>query len=638
MTEVRKRRTRRKKSGTRPADPSPSDTVRGSYVGHPRGFGFLVLEDGGADLFVPPKSEGGALDGDRVEATRGEKGTARVTRVIDRGRKLLAGTYLGSGRFASDAHRIPGELTVEGEARQGDKVLVETAKTGLRIRRVLGRAGAAPAEDAAVLAELEIRPRFSKSARADARALEAPASRDFQGRLDMRQATTVVTMTTVVTIDPVTSQDFDDAVSLERRGEDWLLGVHIADVSHYVLPDTPLDREAYRRGTSVYLPGRVIPMLPERLSNDLCSLREGVDRLTMTVLLRYGPDGELRETTFAESVIRSDRRFSYERASRVMERAAREKGEVGTLLIDMARLAKLLSRRRPSFELPRQALEFVYGGQGEVVDLRPTSQDVAHGVIEEFMLAANREVARLLLRRQVPALYRHHPEPPDLSRVWDDFRCLGVQNAESLGLIKAMAAAVANGYGPAATAAILRCMPRAIYTTREASHFSLGFEAYTHFTSPIRRYSDLVVHRQLRTLIRKGQGPIKMRPSAELPVPSPDEPLEVVAAHATQRAISAERAEARFRRRRLLDYLAKQKPLTLTGQITQVVERGFSVDLPQFGTWGFVTTGQLPRGPYKYDTGVLSGAHHSFHLGDTLQVSLGRVDAAANELELIPEL
>ncbi len=630
MNETRKRRTRRKKGAARASDSSPSDGVRGSYVGHPRGFGFLVLEDGGADLFVPPKSEGDALDGDRVDAKRAEKGTARVTRVIVRGRKLLVGTYLGSGRFVADAHRIPRELTVEGKARRGDKVLVGISKTKLRIRRILGRAGAPPVEDAAVLAELEITPRFPKKVQATARALDAPGRRDYRGRLDLRK------VTTVVTIDPVTSMDFDDAVSLERRGKDWLLGVHIADVSHYVLPDTPLDREAYRRGTSVYLPGRVIPMLPERLSNDLCSLREGVDRLAMTVLLRYGSDGVLRETTFAESVIRSDRRFSYESASRVMDRAVREKGEVGALLLDMVRLAKLLGRNRPSLDLPRQEMELVYGGQGEVVDLRPTSQDVAHGVIEEFMLAANREVARLLLRRRVPAVYRHHPQPSDLSRVWDDFRCLDVRRAESLGISKAMEVAVAKGYGPAATAAILRCMPRAIYTTRDASHFSLGFEAYTHFTSPIRRYSDLVVHRQLRAIIRKGRGPIKMRSSARLPAPSPDELLEVVAAHATQRAISADRAETRIRRRRLLEYLAQRRPQTLTGQITQVVERGFSVDLPQFGTWGFVPIDQLPRGRYTYDTGVLRGSRRAFHLGDTLEVRLGRIDAASNELELKP--
>ena len=607
------------------------DGVRGSYVGHPRGFGFLVLDDGGADLFVPPNSEGDALDGDRVEAQRAEKGTARVTRVIERGRKLLVGTCTGKGKFLADAHRIPRELTVEGKARRGDKVLVAVSKSKLRIRRVLGRAGTPLVEDAAVLAELEITPRFPKNVQVEASALKAPTARDYRVRLDLRKATTVVT------IDPVTSKDFDDAISLERRGKEWLLGVHIADVSHYVQPDSPLDREAYRRGTSVYLPGHVIPMLPEKLSNDLCSLREGVDRLAMSVLMRYGPDGTLRETTFAESVIRSDRRFSYERASRVMDRAAREKGPVGALLLDMARLAKLLRRKRPSLDLPRNELELVYGGQGEVVDLRPTSQDVAHGVIEEFMLAANREVARLLLRRHVPAIFRHHPEPADLAQVWDDFRKLEVPRAASLGIGKAIAAAIAKGHGPAATAAVLRCMPRAIYTSRDASHFSLGFEAYAHFTSPIRRYADLVVHRELRALIRERRGSIKMRSSARLPAPTPDEALELVAAHASERAKSADRAESRIRRRRLLEYLAQQRPTTLSGQITQVVERGFSVDLPQYGTWGFVSIDSLPGGRYKFESGVLRNRRNAFKLGDTLDVRISRVDAASNELALAVE-
>ena len=301
-SEPKKTRTRGKKSARRRPESTTRDAIRGSYVGHPRGFGFIVLADGGPDLFVPPKSEGDAIDGDEVEAVRGNRGTARVTRVLVRGRKLLVGVYLGNGRFAPDAHRIPRELSVEGRARRGDKVLVGIARNKLRVRRSLGRAGAPDVEDAAVLVELEISARFPKQVREDAQALEAPGARDHRGRLDLRKTTTVVT------IDPVTSRDFDDAVSLERRGRDWLLGVHIADVSHYVRPDTALDREALRRGTSVYLPGRVIPMLPERLSNDLCSLREGGDRLAMSVLIRYGPKGPEAARLSAPSCLPQKRR------------------------------------------------------------------------------------------------------------------------------------------------------------------------------------------------------------------------------------------------------------------------------------------------------------------------------------------
>ena len=309
-------------------------TRRGRYVGHPRAFGFLLLEGGGADLFVPPKHEGDAIDGDTVLAERRGESAAKVTAVVERGRSRLSGTYIGRGAFLPDAHRIPKILSVEGKARKGDKVLVAVRPDALRIRRVLGRAGDPAVEDAAVLAELEISPQFPKPVLAQAAKLEEPGPADFRGRLDLRDTKTVVT------IDPVSSRDYDDAISLERRGKGWLLGVHIADVSHYVRHGSALDKEARERGTSVYLPTRVIPMLPEKLSNDLCSLREGVDRLTMSVLIHYDARGELLDTTFARSVIRSDRRLSYERASRVMDKTVKEKGGVGELLLNMARLAK----------------------------------------------------------------------------------------------------------------------------------------------------------------------------------------------------------------------------------------------------------------------------------------------------------
>jgi len=587
-----------------------------------------VIDGGGVDLFVPPKREGAAIDGDTVLAEPGDRDTARVTRVVERGRPVLAGTFLGRGAFSPDAHRVPRILSVEGKARKGDKVLVAATPSSFRIRRVLGRAGAPDVEDAAVLAELEILPKFPRQVLGDTERLRAPGKGEYQGRLDLREATTVVT------IDPVTSRDFDDAISLERRGKDWLLGVHIADVSHYVRPGSALDKEAHKRGTSVYLPNRVIPMLPEKLSNDLCSLREGVDRLAMSVLLRYDANGKLLETTFAESVIRSDRRLSYERASRVMDETTEEKGAVGGLLLDMARLAAVLERGRPSHDLPRQEIELVFNGQGDVVDLRPTAQDVAHGVIEEFMLAANREVARLMLRRQVAAIYRHHPEPSDLSGVWEALQQLGAAEGKPTDLGKALAAAAAEGHGPAAAAAMLRCMPQAVYTTANASHFSLGFEAYAHFTSPIRRYADLVVHRQLRPILRDHGGPLKLRPVAKLSAPGADEELESLAEHVTARGAVAGRAESRIRRRRVLEFLLRLGGVPTEGQITMVVERGLVVDLPEYGTSGFLGTDVLPDGPFELESGELRGRRRAFRLGESLEVCVHRIDPASSQLDL----
>ncbi|MFG0318390.1 MAG: ribonuclease R family protein [Planctomycetota bacterium JB042] len=627
-----KKQSRKRKKSSSSTSRSSSKELRGIYSGHPRGFGFLVPSDASdadaADRFVPPGHEGDAIDGDTVLARPGENKTARVTRVVSRGRALLAGTYLGQGAFSPDAHRIPKTLDVDGDARKGDKVLVAPTKTGFRVRRVLGRSGAPDVEDEAVLAELEITPNVSKAVLAETEKLRAPGRADLRHRLDLRDTTTVVT------IDPITSRDFDDAISLERRGREWELGVHIADVSHYVRPGTALDDDAYRRGTSVYLPNRVIPMLPEKLSNDLCSLREGVERLAMSVLMRFDAKGELLETKFAESVIRSDRRFSYERASRVMDRSARERGRVGALLLDMKKLAALLRRGRPSLDLPRSEVEFVYDGRGDVVDVHDIEADVAHGVIEEFMLAANREVARLMLSREMPALFRHHPRPDDLSGVWRTLKDLEITKSSRGRLDTAIHRAVEKGFGPTVTSAMLRCLPRAIYTTRDSSHYSLGFDAYTHFTSPIRRYADLTVHRQVRALLREEGGPIRMRPDDRLPDPVEDDEFEEEGAHVTARAIAADGAEKRIRRRRVLEFLMRLGGVPTDGQVTGVVEKGLMIELTEYGTYGFLPTDQLPNGPYRLDGASLKGGRNEYRLGKTLSVRIHRLDPASGQLDL----
>jgi len=602
--------------------------VRGTYVGHPRGFGFLVLDAGGEDLFVPPRQEGDAIDGDTVLATRRGDSSAKVTAILARGRSRLAGTYIGRNAFLPDAHRIPKILSVAGKARKGDKVLVSARLDDFRIRQVLGRAGDPAVEDASVLAELNISPAFPKPALTQATKLKAPGQTDFRGRLDLRDKTTVVT------IDPVTSRDFDDAISLERRGQGWLLGVHIADVSHYVLPETAIDNEARKRGTSVYLPTCVIPMLPERLSNDLCSLREGVDRLTLSVLLHYDARGKLLDTTFAKSVIRSDRRLSYARASRVLDKTVTEKGEVGKLLLNMGRLARILNDRRPSLDVPRSEMEMVFNGQGDVVDIRPTSQDDAHSVIQEFMLAANREVAQLLLRRERPAPFRHHPAPADMSGVWNALRQLGAAKGNDRNLPQMIRKAVSNGHGPAVSAAMLRCLPHAIYTTRDASHFNLGFQAYTHFTSPIRRYADLAVHRILSGILHQHRGPQKLRSTGPLPVPVYDESLESLAQVVTERMAGADRAESRIRRRRVLEFLMRLGNAPTEGQVTLVVDRGLLVDLPEYGTSGFLSVDRLPGGPFRPEHGVLRGKDRSYRLGEVVDVCIYRIDPASSRLDL----
>ncbi|MBT3381524.1 MAG: RNB domain-containing ribonuclease [Lentisphaerae bacterium] len=607
---------------------SPASRLLGTYAGHVRGFGFFVPDRGGDDLFVPPGREGAAIDGDTVEVERGHGDTVRVVRVVRRGRPRLAGTYLGKGAFSPDAHHIGKVLNVEGTANKGDKLVVAATPDTFKIDTVLGRSGAPDVEDSAVLAELDIDPAFPPAVTKETSRLQAPAGEDFKGRLDLRKALTVVT------IDPASSRDFDDAISLEREGGNWVLGVHIADVSHYVRPGTAVDKEAYRRGTSVYLPSRVIPMLPEKLSNDLCSLREGKDRLALSVQLRYSGKGDLIGTRFAKSVIRPDRRFSYERASRVMDRTRREPGVVGTVLQDMLALSDMLRKKRRSLEMPRDRTELVFDAAGNVVDLRSIAQDVAHGVIEEFMLAANQQVARLMLARGVPGLFRHHPAPEDLAPVWEALKLLGLESARKLGLARAIRSAAKAGHGPAISSAVFRCMSRARYTTEATSHFSLAFDAYCHFTSPIRRYTDLVTHRELHKLLEGRRKPLTLQPGGSDPAPTASEKLEAVADHLNARSAAAERAESRIRRRRVLEFLLRQGSIPTAGQVTGVVEKGLMMDLSEYGISGFLAVDALPGGPYQFEPGRLTCDRRAYRLGQDLDVCIHRIDPAASQLDL----
>jgi ribonuclease R len=555
--------------------------------------------------------------------------TVRVVRVLARGRERLVGTCLGDGKLMPDAHHIGRVLAVDGKGRRGDKVVVAVGLDSMRIDRVLGRAGAPEVEDAAVMAELDVEPSFPEGVEQEVAELQAVAGDDLKGRLDLRQTPTVVT------IDPLTARDFDDAISLELNGEEWRLGIHIADVSHYVKPGTALDKEARRRGNSVYLPGRVIPMLPERLSNDLCSLREGHDRLALSVLLRYDANGNLLHVRFARSVIRPYRRYSYERASRVMDGSRRESGPAGGLLRKMHTLAILLRKRRRSLELATGDAELVFDGAGNVVDVRSVAKDVAHGVIEEFMLAANQQVARLMLGRGIATLFRHHPAPEDLSQVWETLKLLDIENARRMGLRRAIAKATRMGFGPTIAAAVFRSMPRAGYSTESASHYSLAFDAYLHFTSPIRRYSDLVVHRNLHDLLRDRRKPLTLPPDASLAKPCADQQLADLGRHINARAAAAERAESRVRRRRVLAFLLRQGAIPTTGQITGVVEKGLFVDLTEYGTGGFLNVEVLPGGPYQFTPGTLADDRSSYSLGQEIEVSIHRIDPNAGQLDLV---
>jgi ribonuclease R len=433
----------------------------------------------------------------------------------------------------------------------------------------------------------------------------------------------------------MTARDFDDAISIRRKpGGGWLLGVHIADVGHYVRPGGALDREAISRGSSAYLPMRVVPMLPGVLSDGLCSLKEGEDRLALSVLLAYDRQGNLLEARAARSVIRSDRRFTYERASRVMEGAGGETREVAGVLREMFALARLLRARRPSLFIHEAGVEFVYSPAGVIVDVQTTEGDAAHWVIEEFMLAANREVAGWLLRIAEPALYRHHPPPGSSADLREFLAGAGIPGARQKPLPEVMRRAEEVGLGAAATSFLMDILESAEYTPRESSHDALGFAHYTHFTSPIRRYADLTVHRAVSRHVRPGKWTEMGGPREAPAEPAASEDLARLATHLNRRERAIAFAEGRLRRRRVLDFLAQRMAEPLAGVVLRTVADGLLVNLPGYLISGFIDRALLGPGARLVEPHTFEAGGMTYRPGREISVRIRRVDPAAGELDL----
>jgi ribonuclease R len=443
-----------------------------------------------------------------------------------------------------------------------------------------------------------------------------------------------------VTIDPATARDFDDAISLsvDDRGF-WSLGVHIADVSHFVRPGSDLDQTARLRGTSVYLPDRVIPMLPEVISNSLASLQAGRTRFTMSALIEFSPDGVRTDAKFARSAIKVDHRFSYEQAFAVMtDREATHEGvapEVVALLGRMLELATILRKRRfarGALELNMPEIEIDLGSEGEVVGAHLASHDASHQVIEDFMLAANEAVATYLSEHGVGFLRRAHPDPDP--RKLDDFaefaRSLGLkidQPQSRFELQRVLAESADKPEAYAVHFGLLRSLKQATYTPEPLGHYALASDNYCHFTSPIRRYPDLQVHRQLAAMI-DGK-----KPRSHL-----DE-LVVLGEHCTRTERRAEAAEREIIKIKLLTYLETRVGDHFHAVIVGVEEFGLFcrlVELPAEGLAHVTSLGD----DYFYrepETHTLIGRRSGrrYRLGDKVEVMIVRVDVDRRELDLI---
>ncbi|HEX9688632.1 MAG TPA: ribonuclease R [Thermoanaerobaculia bacterium] len=637
--------------------------VAGRITVRPEGFGFVLVE-GGPDLFVPRAGMRGAMDGDTVLAreevarSRGrapDRITGTVVRVLERARERVVGRFErregraavlpydpridaivriadGKGHGAREGEIVQARLTSFPDARRVAHGVVEErigflGEPGVDIEIVLRSHGLPPRFPEPVIEEAE---RFLGRVRTE----------DLLGRRDFRERR-------VVTIDGETAKDFDDAVEIERTASGFRLGVHIADVSHYVKEGTALDDEARSRGTSVYFPGRVLPMLPEHLSNGLCSLNPGVDRLVLSALIETDRKGRVLSADFVKGVIRSSERMTYTEVARLLEDGPThgDKERYGPLLQDFREMGELAARLRErreargsiDFDLPDA--DVVLDDEGLVVGIVPESRNVAHRLIEEFMLAANEAVAKKLLFAKQPAIYRVHDRPDpdrlvDLREVLEGFGYELKGDLEEVPpsafqtILKAIAGKPEERL---LSDLLLRAQRKALYSEECRGHYALAAPYYCHFTSPIRRYPDLVVHRRLSELLETG------RPVEAKSLDAVNERLREVAAFSSERERRAEAAERESLLWKKIVFMKDKIGREFDAYVTGVTPFGLFVTLQDFFVEGLVPVSSLGDDFYVYEEkqhrlrGRTSG--RLFRLADAMRVQLKAIDEVRRRLD-----
>jgi ribonuclease R len=624
---------------------APADLFTGTLAMTRGGAGFVTDKATGESLRVESEDLGTALPGDIVTVRRargaGPPARGQVVRIVERAGRDLVGTLVTTGRFLyvipfDPVYRQNIVVPETRGAHEGDRVVVRlhewenprVAPEG-EIVEVIGPADRPSLDTAAVCRQHGLPGEFPPEVR---RAAEGVAARLKQPgeRLDLRDNTYVLT------IDPATARDFDDAISLARdeRGR-RVLGVHIADVAHFVRPGSPLDDEAFERGTSVYLVDRVIPMLPEQLANGVCSLRPGEDRLCLSVFLVFENDGRPSARRFAKTLVRSRLRLTYEQALAVIEKREPEgldglPPEAVVLLREAHVLAQQLRRRRMregALDLEVPECEIELDAEARMTGVHARVCDASHQMIEEFMVAANEAVAAELASRGIATLARLH-EPPDPLRIEEmtaELRQMGFAPGDLRDprrLSRFLAGTRDHPLRDHAHNLVLRSMKRAVYSAEAAGHFGLAKSRYAHFTAPIRRYPDLVLHRQLAEIVA-GDGRKGVLPPSF---------LKAAAARATereQRADDAARALIEIKKFRFLQQqLDERKPVPYDAVISRVTNFGLFVDIRDLQMTGLVHIATISRQFVRFNPAdeTLAVAGRRYRRGDRLRVVVSRID------------
>lgn len=627
--------------------------VTGYFEGHRDGYGFVISEKPGErDLFIPPRGTLGALNGDRVivRLENWKKREGRIIRILERVFAKIAGKIeiTKAASFVKPKNKsVPFDLYVaphdRGKAKNGDMVLAEiiaypTDKRppSAKVIKVIEEPEDPKAEIEVIIDEFNLPRRFPRAV-TDASKLvyeKAALHKDMQKRNDLRGLPTV-------TIDGEHAKDFDDAVSVALLEHGYRLWVHIADVGHYVPWDSPVDIEARRRGTSVYFPDRVIPMLPKELSEDLCSLRTKTDKLAFTVEMDFDRYGRRLDARFYPSVIRSVERMTYTSVRKILiDHDPGERKRYDSLLRDFELMGELcgilrsvrLEKGSLDFDLPEP--EVLLDLQGNPEAIVKAERNFAHMIIEEFMIAANEAVAGYLEQLGVPNVYRIHeePDPMKLEDILKVLKTLGKMTRSTLkpkdfsGILKAIKGAAEEEI---VNYIVLRSLKQARYSPINVGHFGLASVSYSHFTSPIRRYPDLVVHRILREVLNKKV--ISDRRKKELEAMLPD-----IAFSSSRMERLADDAENMAVRAMRVWFMKDRVGEEFGGKVVGVSTYGLRVRLNDFYVEGFLNLSSLTDDYYQYNdkTMRLSGRHsgRSFRLGQELRLRVERVDREEREI------
>jgi len=640
--------------------PSLAGQIVGTFRANPKAFGFITpLEPNShGDLFIPPGATADAMTGDIVIAKvkrKGKRGgqmryTGEIIEVLERAQNRFVGLLLKHPEgwiVQPDGRSFFEPISVDDVGAKGakekDKVVVEilswpTEKYLSRgvIIEVLGKAGRYETEIKSIIRRYHLPGEFDADCLEQARQAAAEFNHEQLGTRDD------ITDKVVITIDPPDAKDFDDAISLRKNSDgNWVLGIHIADVSFVVAQGSPLDTEARTRGNSAYLPGKTIPMLPEILSNGICSLQPDQQRLCKSVYLTYDQQGNVLSRSFANSVIRSTQRLTYQQADRILKGHTKDTGpEVIELLKNMETLTRVIEKRRTKngmIHLDLPETELVMDESGWVTDTLPADASYPHTIIEMFMVEANEAVASLIDRLNVAFIRRIHPEPDSLSmkNLAKLVRAFGFslpRTPDRTAIQDLLAAVEGRDCSFAVNLAVLRSFEKAQYAPLHIGHFALASTHYCHFTSPIRRYADLLVHRLLECYLQK-------RPDSARDI-SAELDLAEIGKHITFTEQRAENAEKELTTVLILQMLSKKIGDELDCVVTGLAGFGVFVQSRKFGIEGLIRMADLGPDQWKYNsraqciTGERSG--RSIRLGQSVKVRIDSVNVPARQLNVTP--